>query len=61
MTRHPNPEAATGSRGTISDEGTATQCQQEKAEQQQQEHISKTTHQERRQQPEEEPTQTPPK
>jgi hypothetical protein len=31
MTRHPNPEAATGSRGTTSDGGTADQCQQEKA------------------------------
>ena len=29
MTRHPNPEAATGSRGTTSDGGTAAQCQQE--------------------------------
>jgi hypothetical protein len=35
MTRHPNPEAATGSRGTTSDAGTAAQCQQEKAQQQQ--------------------------
>jgi hypothetical protein len=26
MTRHPNPEAATGSRGTTSDGGVATQC-----------------------------------
>jgi hypothetical protein len=26
MTRHPNPEAATGSRGTTSDEGTIAQC-----------------------------------
>jgi hypothetical protein len=34
MTRHPNPESATGSRGTSSDGGTATQCQQEKAQQQ---------------------------
>jgi hypothetical protein len=42
MTRHPNPDAATGSRGTTSDGGTAAQCQQEKAQQQQQQ-ISKTT------------------
>jgi hypothetical protein len=35
MTRYPNPEAATGSRGTTSDAGTAAQCQQEKAQQQQ--------------------------
>jgi hypothetical protein len=42
MTRHPNPEAATGSRGTISNEGSTAQCQQEKAQQQQQQ-ISKTT------------------
>jgi hypothetical protein len=34
MTRHPNPEAATGSRGTTSDGGAAAQCQQEKAQQQ---------------------------
>jgi hypothetical protein len=60
MTRHPNPEATTGSRGTTSDGGIAAQCQQEKAQQQQQQ-ISKTTQQERRQQPEEEPRQTPPK
>jgi hypothetical protein len=40
MTRHPNPEAATGSRGTTLDGGTAAQCQPEKAQQQQQ--ISKT-------------------
>jgi hypothetical protein len=33
MTRHPNPEAATGSRGTTSDGGAAAQCQQEKAQQ----------------------------
>jgi hypothetical protein len=59
MTRHPNPEAAIGSRGTTSDGGTVAQCQQEKAQQQQQ--ISQTTPQERRQQPEEEPRQTPPK
>jgi hypothetical protein len=58
MTRHPNTEATTGSRGTTSDGGTAAQCQQEKALQQQ---TSKTTQQERRQQPEEEPRQTPPK
>jgi hypothetical protein len=32
MMRHPNPEAATGSRGTTSDGGAATQCQQEKAQ-----------------------------
>jgi hypothetical protein len=44
MTRHPNPEAATGIRGTTSDGGTATQCHQEKAQQQQQQQqISKTT------------------
>jgi hypothetical protein len=42
MTRHPNPEAATGSRGTTSNGGAAAQCQQEKAQQQQQQ-ISKTT------------------
>jgi hypothetical protein len=35
MMRHPNPEAATGSRGTTSNGGTAAQCQQEKAQQQQ--------------------------
>jgi hypothetical protein len=28
MTRHPNPEAATGSKGTTSDGGVAAQCQQ---------------------------------
>jgi hypothetical protein len=39
MTRHPNPEATTGSRGTTSDGGAAAQCQQEKVQQQQ---ISKT-------------------
>jgi hypothetical protein len=62
MTRHPNPEAATGSRGTTSNGGAAAQCLQEKAQQQQQQQqISKTTQQERRQQPEEEPMQTPPK
>jgi hypothetical protein len=33
MTRHPNPEAATGSRGTTSDGGSIAQCQQEKAQQ----------------------------
>jgi hypothetical protein len=33
MTRHPNPKAATGSRGTTSDGGAAAQCQQEKAQQ----------------------------
>jgi hypothetical protein len=60
MTRHPNPEVATGSRGTTSYGGTATHCQQEKAQQQQQQPISKTTQQERRQQPEE-PMKTPPK
>jgi hypothetical protein len=42
MTRHPNPEATTGSRGTTSDGGTAAQCQQEKAQQQQQQ-TKKTT------------------
>jgi hypothetical protein len=31
MTRHPNHEAATGSRGTTSDGGVVAQCQQEKA------------------------------
>jgi hypothetical protein len=36
MMRHPNPEAATGSRGTTLDGGTTTQCQQENAQQQQQ-------------------------
>jgi hypothetical protein len=60
MTRHPNPEAATSSRGTTSNGGAATHYQQEKTQQQQQQ-ISKTTQQERRQQPEEEPRQTPPK
>jgi hypothetical protein len=35
MMRHPNPETATGSRGTTSDGGTVAQCQQEKAQQQQ--------------------------
>jgi hypothetical protein len=34
MTRHPNPETTTGSRGTTSDGGAAAQCQQEKAQQQ---------------------------
>jgi hypothetical protein len=34
MTRHPNPEAATGSRGTTSDGGAAAQFQQEKSQQQ---------------------------
>jgi hypothetical protein len=49
MTRHPHPEATTGSRGTTSDGGTAAECQQEKAQQQQpQQQISKTTQQERR-------------
>jgi hypothetical protein len=33
MTRHPNPEAETGSRGTTSDGGVAAQYQQEKAQQ----------------------------
>jgi hypothetical protein len=59
MTRHPNLEAATGSRGTTSDAGATAQCQQEKAQQQQQ--ISKTMQQERLQQPEEEPRKTSPK
>jgi hypothetical protein len=59
MTRHPNPEAATGSKGTTSNGGAAAQCQQEKAQQQQQ--ISKITQQERRQQLEDEPRQTSPK
>jgi hypothetical protein len=36
MTRHPNPEAAIGSRGTTSNGGVVAQCQQEKAQQQQQ-------------------------
>jgi hypothetical protein len=35
MMRHPNPEAATGSRGTASDGGAVAQCQQKKAQQQQ--------------------------
>jgi hypothetical protein len=35
MMRHLNPEASTGSWGTTSDEGTAAQCQQVKAQQQQ--------------------------
>jgi hypothetical protein len=61
ITRHPNPKAATCSRGTTSYGGAAAQCQQEKAQQQQQQQqISKTTQQERRQQPEEEPRQTLP-
>jgi hypothetical protein len=34
MTRHPNPEAAIGSRGTTLDGGTTAQCQQKKAQQQ---------------------------
>jgi hypothetical protein len=41
MTRHPNPEAAIGSRGTTSNGGAAAKCQQEKAQQQQQQ-INKT-------------------
>jgi hypothetical protein len=62
MTKHPNPEAATSSRGTTSDGGAAAQCQQKKAQQQQQEQqIRKTTQQERQQQLEEEPWQTLPK
>jgi hypothetical protein len=40
MTRHPNPEAATGSRGTTSNGGVAAQCQQEKAQQQQQQNYA---------------------
>jgi hypothetical protein len=32
MTRHPNPEATTGSRGTTLDGRAAAQCQQEKAQ-----------------------------
>jgi hypothetical protein len=36
MTRHPNPEVATGNRGTTSDGGIAALCQQEKAKRQQQ-------------------------
>jgi hypothetical protein len=36
MTRHPNPEATTGSTGTTSNGGAAAQCLQEKAQQQQQ-------------------------
>jgi hypothetical protein len=36
MTRHPNPEAETGSRGTTSNGSAIAQCQQEKAQQQQQ-------------------------
>jgi hypothetical protein len=35
MKRDPNPETATGSRGSTSDGCTAAQCQQEKAQQQQ--------------------------
>jgi hypothetical protein len=35
MMRHPNPEAAIGSRGTPSDGDAAAQCQQEKTQQQQ--------------------------
>jgi hypothetical protein len=62
MMRHPNPEAAIGSRATTTNGGVAAQCQQEKAQQQQQQQqINKTMQQERRQQPEEEPRQTPPK
>jgi hypothetical protein len=34
MTRHPNPEAAIGSRDTTSDGGTTAQCHQDKAQQQ---------------------------
>jgi hypothetical protein len=34
MTRHPNSEVATGSRGTTSNGGAAAQCQQEKDQQQ---------------------------
>jgi hypothetical protein len=34
MMRHPNPEPATGGRGTTLDGSTAAQCQQEKAQQQ---------------------------
>ena len=41
ITRNTNPAPTSGSRGTASDGGTATQRQQEKAQQQQQ--ISKTT------------------
>jgi hypothetical protein len=33
MTTLPNPKATSRSRGTTSDRGTATQCQQEKAQQ----------------------------
>jgi hypothetical protein len=33
MTRHPNPEATIGSRGTTLDGGTIAQCQQKKAQQ----------------------------
>jgi hypothetical protein len=33
MTRHPNTETATGSRGTTSNGGAAAQYQQEKAQQ----------------------------
>jgi hypothetical protein len=40
MTRHPNPEAATGSKGTTSNGGAAAQCQQEKAQQQKKQQIS---------------------
>jgi hypothetical protein len=34
MMRHPNPEAATGRRGTTSDGGATSQSQQKKAQQQ---------------------------
>jgi hypothetical protein len=48
MMRHPNPESATGSRGTSSDGGTTAQCQQEKAQQQHQQlQISKPKQHER--------------
>jgi hypothetical protein len=43
MTRHLNPEAATGSRGTPSNGGAAAWCQQENAQRQQPQQVSKTT------------------
>jgi hypothetical protein len=45
MTRHPNPEAATGSRGTTSDGGAAAQCPQEKALLTQNVHLAPNTQQ----------------
>jgi hypothetical protein len=43
MTRHPNPEATTGSRDTTSNGVAAAQCQQENAQQQHHQQISKIT------------------